>query len=249
MAAPAVRQVADYMKIFLSDLEANLPLEEPGRHQKLNLFSEFVSHSKRKIVLYISVGSPITSTTVYRICYTMPVSPAASRLFVNAPRVLPPEGPFFKKYNITGQSAETFVTDNIATIADMADWASEIRRIHAKYIAEPEGIRKSTFNNIILYWKFMRGHIYNMLYNANVHLFRTSSGNSRATTPSISSHVSNTASNVGVMRSSSSTRRSNRTSSSSKSHASRPNYHLASTSDPKSTKSSRKRRTPKSDPK
>ena len=234
-------QVSDYMLQFREAIDAYLPSEEPGRTTRLNLIGEYVARNKREIILYISHGYPDTATDVTRITYLLPASAEASRLFVPDRAVLPPHGPHFKTFDIAaGQTAQQFVESNIATIPGSTDWFSEDSRIRALSQVEPAGIRKTTMNNILIYWRNMRARVYDALYLANVRLPRSSSGTVRARTRSTRrSSRSTVASNAKAPRSSSGSgsKRSNysRSNSSRKSSKSspRPNSLSNHMSDPK----------------
>jgi hypothetical protein len=234
-------QVSDYMLQFREAINAYLPTEEPGRTSRLNLIGEYIARNKREVILYISHGHPDTATVVTRITYLLPASAEASQLFVPHHAVLPPHGPHFKTFDIAaGQTAQQFMEANIATIPGFPDWFSEDRRIRALSQLEPAGIRKTTMNNMLIYWRNMRARVYDALYLANVRLPRTSSGTVRARTRSARrSSRSTVASNAKAQRSSSGSgsRRSNytRSSSSRKSSKSspRPNSLSNHMSDPK----------------
>lgn len=232
-------QVSEYMLQFRAAIDAYLPSEEPGRTTRLNLIGEYVARNKREIILYISQGHPDTATVVTRITYLLPASAEASRLFVPDRAVLPSNGPHFKTFDVAAeQTAQQFVESNIATIPGFTDWFSEDSRIRALSQVEPAGIRKTTMNNILIYWRNMRARVYDALYLANVRLPRSSSGTVRARTRSTRrSSRSTVASNAKAPRSSSGSRRSNytRSNSSRKSSKSspRPNSLSNHMSDPK----------------
>jgi len=237
-------QVSDYMLQFRAAIDAYLPTEEPGRTTRLNLIGEYVARNKREIILYISHGHPDTATVVTRITYLLPASAEASRLFVPDRAVLPSNGPHFKTFDVeAAQTAQQFMEANIATIPGATDWFSEDNRIRALSQEEPEGIRKTTMNNILIYWRNMRARVYDSLYLANVRLPRSSSGTVRARTRSTRrSSRSTVASNAKAPRSSSGSgsRRSNYTRSNSSRRSSkasksspRPNSLSNHMSDPK----------------
>jgi hypothetical protein len=228
-------QVSDYMNQFRNAINAYLPTEEPGRVTRLNLIGEYIARDKREIVLYIAHGSPDTATVVTRIIYRLPVPMDISQLFVRERVVIPSNGPHFKTFDCAGQSAQHFVETNIGRIAGLADWFSEDQRIRALAQAEAAGVRKSTLNNMLIYWRNMRARVYDALYLANVRLPRTSSGTVRSRTRSrrLSTHSTN-ASNVKNLHSSSGSRRSNYTRSARSSKSSpRPNSLSNHNSDPK----------------
>ena len=239
--------VPDYINQFKVAMEQYFPDEEPGRTMRLNLMGEFVARDKRKIVLYVAQGKPEVTGIVTRIIYVMPVPEAASRLFGDVKDTLPSEGPKFTTFdNFAPKTAEQFVTENIALVPGMAgDWLSEVRRIRAAREVEPDGGRKVTMKNILLYWKDMRSRVYDALYQANVRMDLTSSGRIRTKTssgPPPRRVSSRTASNIRSHRSTSGTRRSNYTRSS-RSRTESPHYPspIIRNSDPKSRSKTRSR--------
>ena len=242
--------VPDYMNQFKVAMLQYFPDEEPGRTMRLNLIGEFVARDKRKIVLYVAQGNPKVTGIVTRIIYVMPVPEAASRLFGDVKDTLPSEGPKFTTFdNFAPKTAEQFVTENIALVPGMAgDWLSEVRRIRAAREVEPDGGRKVTMKNILLYWKDMRSRVYDALYQANVRMDLTSSGRIRTKTSSgpprrVSSRA---ASNIRSHRSTSGSLRSNYTRST-RSRTESPYYPspIIRNSDPRSRSKTRSRSTRK----
>jgi hypothetical protein len=248
------RRIMKYFGLLTKALDNELqPPLDPGPRIRFTLLGDYVSKkNKRKVMFFVCVGVPETSTQLYEIGYTLPV-PAYSSMYETDEDPLPSDGPTFFKVAVAPGAVRAKMAATAARF-EFLPWSSEIARLKAMgaelgpYVKEnPDDKKKkgvlTAVRRALEYWGAVRSPTHDAFERAGISMMSSSSSASSSASSSSGSSGSS------VPRAMT---RSSRGSSSRRSYASAKSYHTRystpRTTDPKPRRNSdpRRRKTKKS---
>ena len=260
------RRIMKYFGLLTKALDNELqPPLDPGPRIRFTLLGDYVSKkNKRKVMFFVCVGVPETSTELYEIGYTLPV-PAYSSMYETDEDPLPSDGPTFFNVSVAPGAVRAAAAAT-AERFEFLPWSSEIARLKAMgaelgpYVkANPDDKKKkgvlTAVRRALEYWGAVRSPTHDAFERAGISMMSSSSsGSSSSGSSSASSSAASASASSGssVPRAMTRSSHRSRTRSSRRSYASAKSYHTRystpRTTDPKPRRNSdpHRRKTKKS---
>lgn len=174
--------VSDYFARFSQTLAGRFKENDMGEDQGFFFNPEvYVSRdNKRRIVFFITNGLEEEAQSLTCCSYVFPLSEEAAKILYGLDEAQPDEGPTFADMTVpAGQTVADFITAYAAG-NNLVSWNQEIRRVKGMEDAAKPGKTKRTLNNLIYYWRNMRGRLYDAIHQAAIRVMHSSSGSLRS---------------------------------------------------------------------